>query len=102
MNPKREFWKGTYYLIVLKMLEEREAHGYQLRKALEALGSPSESTVYDVLKKLERRGYVKGEWVVQGGRPKKRYSITEKGRELLRELEEQASLLCSFLFGQEK
>ena len=102
MDPKREFWKGTYYLIVLKVLEEQETHGYQLRKILETLGNPSESTVYDVLKKLERGGYVKGEWVMQGRRPKKRYRITEKGRELLKELEGQASLLCSFLSGRGK
>jgi len=102
MDPKKEFWKGTYYLLVLKLIAERETHGYQIRKALERLGNPSESTVYDTLKKLEKGGYVEGEWVSQGKRPRKRYKVTEKGMELLRELEEQASLLCSFLTGRGK
>jgi len=102
LDPRREFWKGTYYLLILKLIKESgTSYGYQLKKALEEL-KPSESTIYDTLKKLEKRGYIKGEWVVSRKRARKRYSLTEKGEELLRELEEQARLLCSFLTGQEK
>ncbi|UXD21263.1 transcriptional regulator [Ignicoccus pacificus DSM 13166] len=102
MDPKREFWKGTYYLLILKMIKESgTSYGYELRKALKEL-KPSESTIYDTLKKLEKGGYVKGEWVKVKGRARKRYQLTERGEELLRELEEEARLLCSFLTGPRK
>ncbi len=102
MDPRKEFWKGTYYLLILKLIKEGgSSYGYELKKALEHL-NPSESTIYDTLKKLEKGGYIKGEWIRVGKRARKRYELTEKGEELLRELEEEARLLCSFLTGQGK
>jgi len=96
VNPKKEFWKGTYYLLILYFLKEKgKLHGYAIRKELEPFGSPSESTVYETLKKLEKGGYVKGTWVTDGKRLKKYYEITKKGEELLEELLSQLSSLCS-------
>ncbi len=100
MKPEKEFWKGTYYLLVLKSIKEGISHGYQIKKALEEFGNPSESTVYDTLKKLEKGGYIKGKWMTDGKRLKKVYEITEKGEELLERLLREAELLCSYLTGR--
>ncbi len=98
MRPEREFWKGTYYFLILHLLKERgRLHGYAIRKELEPFGKPSESTVYETLKKLEKGGYVKGTWVTDGKRLKKYYEITEKGEELLERLYSQLSSLCSLI-----
>ncbi len=99
MKPEKEFWKGTYYLLILKNIKEGRRYGYQIRKALEDFGNPSESTVYDTLKKLEKGGYIKGKWLTDGKRIKKEYELTEKGEELLKALLEEARRLCSYLIG---
>ena len=100
MKPEREFWKGTYYLLILKSIKEGKRYGYQIKKGLEAFGNPSESTVYETLKKLEKGGYIKGRWITDGKRLKKEYEITEKGEELLERLLKEAETLCSYLIGQ--
>jgi len=98
MRPEKEFWKGTYYFLVLHLLKKKgKLHGYAIRKELEPFGRPSESTVYDTLKKLEKGGYVRGSWVTDGKRLNKYYEITEKGEELLEELYSQLSSLCSLI-----
>ncbi|NPA84719.1 MAG: PadR family transcriptional regulator [Crenarchaeota archaeon] len=98
MKPEKEFWKGTYYFLVLHLLKERgRLHGYAIRKELEPFGKPSESTVYDTLKKLEKEGYIKGTWITDGKRIKKYYEITEKGLGLLDTLSKQLSSLCSLI-----
>ena len=62
-------------------------HGYGLRKRLAGLlgGEPPESTVYDVLKRLERMGLVEARWAVSSeGTMRRYYRLTPRGREALR------------------
>ena len=66
---------------------EGEMHGYGLRKRLAGLlgGEPPESTVYDVLKRLERMGLVEARWAVSSeGTMRRYYRLTPRGREALR------------------
>ena len=69
----------------LLLLKRGPVHGYELMKELEReLGKVSTSQVYPFLNELERKGYVKVE--ERGARDKKVYSLTNKGRELVKEL----------------
>lgn len=77
---------GLYSLVVLGTLEERgPLHGYALLqelRSLEPVLAPSEGTLYESLKTLERLGLVEGFWA-EGPRPRKYYRLTPLGREAL-------------------
>jgi DNA-binding PadR family transcriptional regulator len=71
--------------VILKLLNEKPMHGYEVMKALEerlhGCYSPSPGTVYPTLQWLEDEGLVKSR-DVEG---KKVYEITDAGRKFLRE-----------------
>jgi DNA-binding PadR family transcriptional regulator len=76
----RLFEKGDLKYVVLQLLSERAAHGYEVIKALEerfgGMYTPSAGAVYPTLQMLEDMGYVTSEQ--QDG--KRVYSITDEGR----------------------
>jgi DNA-binding PadR family transcriptional regulator len=69
--------------VILKLLNERPMHGYEIMRELEdrmhGCYSPSPGTVYPTLQWLEDEGLVRGK-EVEG---KKVYEITDRGREFL-------------------
>lgn len=90
---------GFYQLIVLKIIVDRgQLHGYAIRKAIQDLSSgrlnPSESTIYDTLKKLEKYGLIEGFWAQSplGGPMRKYYKAKKEAKmildQVLKELEE--------------
>ncbi len=84
-GPGRVFGKGDLKYVILDLLKDRPAHGYELIRALEerfrGFYSPSPGSVYPTLQLLEDMGYVSA--AQQDG--KKVYSITEEGRKFLEE-----------------
>ena len=80
----RIFEQGDLKYVVLRLLDEKPRHGYEIIKALEerfgGLYSPSAGTVYPTLQLLEDLGYAKVT-PEEGG--KKVYSITDEGRAYL-------------------
>lgn len=72
------------------MLEERPLHGYAVIEALSArtdgsLGLPT-GTVYPALRRLERAGWIEGEWSTVDGSRRRTYRLSRSGRrELARE-----------------
>ena len=81
----RVFGKGDLKYVILDLLQDRPAHGYELIRALEerfrGFYSPSPGSVYPTLQLLEDLGYVSADQ--RDG--KKVYSITEEGRKFLEE-----------------
>jgi len=79
----RLFERGDLKYVVLQLLSERSAHGYEVIRALEerfgGMYTPSAGAVYPTLQMLEDLGYVTA--AQQEG--KKVYSITEEGRRFL-------------------
>ena len=71
--------------VILKLLNEKPMHGYEVMKALEermhGCYSPSPGAVYPTLQWLEDEGLVKS----RDDEGKKVYEITEAGRKFLRE-----------------
>ena len=70
------------------LVEEGPVHGYGLRRRLaEILGwEPPESTVYDVLKRLEKAGIAKSYWARSGGAVRKYYEAHGGAEEVLQAL----------------
>jgi len=71
---------------ILGFLNYKSMSGYDLVKAfessLEFFWHAQNSHIYLELKKLEKKGYICGETVIQSDRPNKKvYSITDNGRE---------------------
>ncbi len=83
-----ELLKGTLEGIVLAILGERPAYGYEITARLREQGFAdiAEGTVYAVLVRVEQRGLVYVEKVPsEKGPPRKVYSLNGDGRDYLDE-----------------
>jgi DNA-binding PadR family transcriptional regulator len=82
----RMFEQGGLKFVILRLLDEKPRHGYEIIKELEERSggryTPSPGTVYPTLTMLEDMGFASAT-VEEGG--KKVYSITDAGRQHLAE-----------------
>ncbi|MGJ7564333.1 PadR family transcriptional regulator [Variovorax sp. GB1R11] len=97
----RVFGHGGLRFVLLQLIADKPAHGYELIKAIEdRLGgsyAPSPGVVYPTLTLLEEMGYLSVETADNGGR--KRYSITDSGQEFLVANRETADAMMSRMSG---
>jgi PadR family transcriptional regulator, regulatory protein PadR len=87
----RELKRGSLELIVLHLLAPDEAYGYEIVSKLTTQTNGSlevtDGTLYPVLYRLERNGYVSVRWETpERGVPRKYYRLTDAGREELARL----------------
>jgi DNA-binding PadR family transcriptional regulator len=79
----RVFHHGALRLVVLALIAEAPRHGYEIIKAIEerlaGSYSPSPGVIYPTLTLLQEVGHV----TVEEHEGKKRYSITDEGRQFL-------------------
>lgn len=81
-----EMNRGFLQVLALVLLE-KPMYGYSMIKHLEDLGYiVEENTLYPLLRRLEKNGWIKSKWDVSGDRPRKFYVITGEGRTLRQEL----------------
>jgi PadR family transcriptional regulator PadR len=88
--------------LVLGILSEGDLYGYAiLKRVAELSGGRMEWTdgmLYPLLHRLERLGYVSASWgTSEAGRRRKHYCLTGSGRELLRERQEQWTVVADAL-----
>lgn len=86
----RELKKGSAELIILSILEARPRHGYEISKLIESRSRGQltfhVASLYDLLYRLEERGWLQGRWVEKAGQRRRRfYSLTPAGRRVLAE-----------------
>lgn len=86
----RELKKGSIQLCILAVLKGGKKYGFQIIKELRGLSSGyydlKEGTLYPALHRLEKRGYLKSQWITQeSGMPRKYYALTNKGVKALKE-----------------
>ncbi len=108
MNRRKtldELRKGLMTLMVLDLLVKNgPLHGYWIRIKLgERLDEPpAESTVYTVLKRMEKQGLIKGYWTRgPSGKLRKYYTVTEDGRMAHREILGEARRLLGKIICEE-
>ena len=82
---ERELKRGSLELIVLHLLSSGEAYGYEivtkLTQRTEGALEISDGTLYPVLYRLERGGFVTVRWETpQRGVPRKYYRLTPEGK----------------------
>lgn len=82
---ERELKRGSLELIVLHLLAPEEAYGYEivskLTKQTSGALEVTDGTLYPVLYRLERAGFVDVRWETpERGVPRKYYRLTDAGR----------------------
>ena len=89
----QQFKKGSLEMILLCLIAKKETYGYEIIEALnehgaQVLGYAKEGTVYPILYRLQESELIQCRIApaAANGGFKKYYSITEKGREMLKEL----------------
>ncbi len=81
--------KGSTDLLTLSLLENQSRHGYEIRQLIESHSGGflklHVSSLYPLLYRMEKRGWIQGRWVEKAGQRRRRYyRITERGSETLR------------------
>ncbi len=88
--------KGLLETIILQELTKQSMHGYQLittiRKEFGVYFGPS--TIYPALGLLEKKGLVKSSWNMKSERPRKVFTITDQGKNLLVVAENSLHMIC--------
>jgi transcriptional regulator len=80
--------KGSAELIILALLEHEDRHGYDLGRQIELRSGGvlhyHVASLYPLLYRLERRGWIRGRWVESRGTRRRRYyRITAAGAKVL-------------------
>jgi transcriptional regulator len=88
MTGSRELKKGSAELLILSLVDDRPRHGYDIARLIESRSEGALSfhaaSLYPLLYRLERRGWIAGRWVEKPGERRRRmYRLTPKGRDVL-------------------
>src|SRR4029077_7894986 len=84
----RELKKGSAELLILSLIERRARHGYEINKLIEARSGGAlrfnVASLYPLLYRLEKRGWIDGRWVEKAGQRRRRYyQLTPDGKKVL-------------------
>jgi len=84
----RELKKGSAELLILSLLEVRQRHGYEISKLIETRSKGELrfhiASLYPLLYRLEKRGWIEGRWVEKAGQRRRRYyKLTPEGKKVL-------------------
>ena len=85
----RELKKGSAELLILSLVEDQPRHGYDLSKLIEARSGGvlkfRVASLYPLLYRLEKRGWIQGRWVEKAGQRRRRYyRLTPAGEQMLK------------------
>ena len=83
--------KGLLEVCVLSAIEKEESYGYKIISDLAPCVVISESTLYPILRRLEQSGAVKSRGVEFNGRLRRYFSITQAGKDKLKDFIEMMS-----------
>ena len=84
----RELKKGSAELLILSLLQHQPRHGYDISKLIESRSRGdlrfNVASLYPLLYRLEKRGWIQGRWVEKAGQRRRRYyRLTAEGRKVL-------------------
>ena len=75
-------------MLILALIEARPRHGYEISKLIEQRSGGAVrfhvASLYPLLYRLERRGWIQGRWVEKSDQRRRRYyRLTRQGRRTL-------------------
>jgi PadR family transcriptional regulator PadR len=84
----RELKKGSAELLILSLVEEQPRHGYDIGSLIEQRSGGvlrfNVASLYPLLYRLEKRGWIEGRWVEKAGQRRRRYyRLTAAGKKVL-------------------
>jgi len=75
--PDRELKKGSVELLILSLLEDRPNHGCEIGKLIQLRSRGAlrfnVASLYPLLYRLEKRGWIRGRWVEKARQRRRRY-----------------------------
>jgi transcriptional regulator len=94
MAAHTELKRGSADLMILAVLEERQRHGYEIARLIDDRSGGvlrfHVGSLYPMLYRMERRGWIDGRWLEKTGQRRRRYyKLSPAGRKVL--LEQRAS-----------
>lgn len=96
----REFLRGFTKLYALWRGSRRDAYGMAILREMRDVGFDlSPGTLYPTLAKLEREGDITWRKQLVGGRIRKTYRLTPKGRKELDEVRERLRIIVRLVFA---
>jgi PadR family transcriptional regulator, regulatory protein PadR len=75
--------------LILTIVETQDSYGYEISQTIKLAADIKESTLYPILKKLEKSGYLTTYSQLYLGRKRKYYSITESGKQQIEVLHQE-------------
>src|SRR5919109_2801799 len=89
VNFDRELKKGSAELLILSLLQGRARHGYEISQLIEQRSDGTlkfnVASLYPLLYRLEKRGWIEGQWVEKAGQRRRRYyKLTPEGKKVLK------------------
>src|ERR671917_802859 len=84
----RELKKGSAELLILSLVEDQPRHGYDIGNLIEQRSRGvlrfNVASLYPLLYRLEKRGWIQGRWVEKPGQRRRRYyRLTPEGKKVL-------------------
>jgi PadR family transcriptional regulator, regulatory protein PadR len=88
MMSELEWKKVSAELLILSLVEARPRHGYEISKLIEQRSGGAvtfyAASLYPLLYRLEKRGWIQGRWVEKSGQRRRRYyRLTSEGQKVL-------------------
>ena len=83
-----ELKKGSAELMILSLLDAQPRHGYDISKLIEQRSGGTVkfrvASLYPLLYRIEKRGWIDGRWVEKPGQRRRRYyRLTKEGQRML-------------------
>jgi len=84
----RELKKGSAELLILSLVEDQPRHGYDIGQLIEQRSDGilrfNVASLYPLLYRLEKRGWIQGRWVEKSNQRRRRYyRLTAAGKQVL-------------------
>jgi len=84
----RELKKGSAELLILSLVEDQPRHGYDIGQLIEQRSQGvlkfNVASLYPLLYRLEKRGWIQGRWVERPTQRRRRYyRLTANGKKIL-------------------
>ena len=77
--------KGLLELMVLASLKYEDSYGYDIKQNINDVLEISESTLYPILRRLEKQGLLETYQTIHNSRVRKYYKITKEGIKKLKQ-----------------
>jgi transcriptional regulator len=87
-EPHQDLKKGSAELMVLAVVEDQPRHGYDIARRIDERSGGRlrfhVASLYPMLYRMERRGWIQGRWLEKSGQRRRRYyRLTPAGRKVL-------------------